>query len=98
MVEWSLAVLDAIFTDFLRLPEGAQPTQRLLFWVLSAYSKASGDDMAKMRTVCAELEARFGGEWDDRLARMRDWIFGGQESKPEGTDALPDTDDITSTD
>lgn len=101
--EWTLEVLDAIFSNFIRLPPGAEPTENMLFRILSAYSKTTGDDMDKLREVCGRLEERFGGDWvSNRLVAMRAWIYGDREAyevlKEEPWSSADDEDVIASTD
>lgn len=73
--DWTLDVLDALFHDFLRVPYGVQPSERLVYWILSAFAKTSGDDKEKLRTVYSQLEERFGGGWRGRLADIKRTIY-----------------------
>lgn len=72
---WTLKALDALFEDFLRIPRGAEPTENLIFWILTAYARVTGEDKEKLREVYRLLEERFGGQWGGRLARVREAIF-----------------------
>lgn len=69
---WTLDVLQELFNDFLRIPHEVQPTERLIFWVLTAFAKTSGEDVKTMCTVYERLEERFGGGWGGRLARLKE--------------------------
>lgn len=74
---WSLDALEALFRDFLGLPEDARPSERLIYWILVAFARCTGDDLKKLREVYTRLEERFGGEWGwgGRLARMKRRLF-----------------------
>lgn len=92
---WNSQALHAIFHDFLRMPAGAEPADRLLFWILSAFAKASGDDVQVLRSVYEQLESRFGDRWSrsGRLARIKKRIY--EESEQMQEEHTGDQDDGT---
>lgn len=79
---WALKALDPLFEDFLRIPRGVEPTENLIFWILTAFAKTSGEDKRKLRRVYRLLEERFGGQWGGRLERLREVIFAPDSSQP----------------
>lgn len=72
---WTLNALEALFTDFLALSSDAEPSERMIYWILVAYGRCTGDDVQRLREVFLQLEERFGGGWGGRLARMRKRLF-----------------------
>ena len=90
---WNLQALHAIFHDFLRMPAGRKPTDRLIFWIVSAFAKTSGDDVQVLRKVYEQLESRFGDRWNwsGRLARIKQQIYEAGEQE----DGTGDQDDGT---
>jgi hypothetical protein len=65
-----------VFKAFLNLPADTKPSERLIYWILVSFGKASGDDPGKLRKVFLQLEQRFGGGWGGRLERLRNNVFG----------------------
>ena len=78
--DWNLENLHQVFKAFLNLPADSKPSERLIYWILVSFGKASGDDPGKLRKVFLQLEQRFGGGWGGRLERLRERIFGGNGS------------------
>lgn len=74
--EWNLENLHQVFKAFLNLPADTKPSERLIYWILVSFGKASGDDPGKLRKVFLQLEQRFGGGWGGRLERLRNNFFG----------------------
>ena len=72
---WDLDTLETIFAAFLRLPGLPKPTDRLVYWILVAFNKTSGNDPAKLCEVWTKLEAKYGGSWGGRLEEIRKSIF-----------------------
>ncbi|KAH7931347.1 hypothetical protein BV22DRAFT_1053278 [Leucogyrophana mollusca] len=68
---WNLNNLHALFKTFMDMPGEVRPSERLIYWILMAFGKASGDDSGKLRKVWSQLEQKFGGGWGGRLERMR---------------------------
>ncbi|KIK91694.1 hypothetical protein PAXRUDRAFT_830607 [Paxillus rubicundulus Ve08.2h10] len=68
---WNLENLQMIFTAFLELPEDAKPSERLVYWIIVAFGKTSGNDLGKLREVWVQLEDKYGGGWGGRLERIR---------------------------
>lgn len=74
---WNLSALEALFDDFLRLPSGARPSERTLYWIMVAFSRCTGDDAEKLREVYQKLETRYGGGWGGRMAWLKKVLHGG---------------------
>lgn len=72
---WDQDTLETIFAAFLRLPGLPRPTGRLVYWILVAFDKTSGNDTAKLREVWTKLEAKYGGGWGGRLEEIRRSAF-----------------------
>ena len=67
---WTLQNLQALFNDFMALPGEANPSARMLFWILSAFDKCSGSDPEVVAQVYMRLVRRFGGGWGGRLKAL----------------------------
>jgi len=72
---WSLENLEPIFQRFLDLPDGVKPRVTVLYWIIMAFAKTSGDDFEQLRRVYAQLEDRFGDIWGGRLGRLKAKIY-----------------------
>ena len=75
--EWTLATLEALFARFLELPHDTPLRETVLFWLVSAFARTSGNDAAVLRDVFKRVEDRFGcgHGWSGRLARIREKVF-----------------------
>jgi hypothetical protein len=74
--QWTLRNLEALFNEFLSLPKTLIPSERLVYWILTAFSKASNHDETKLREVLKRLEDSFGRQWQSgRLGRFRRQIM-----------------------
>lgn len=78
--DWNLENLHQVFKAFMNLPADVMPNERLIFWILVSFNKASGNDAGKLRKVFLQLEQRFGGGWGGRLEMLRKNIFGDNGS------------------
>ncbi|KAG1820525.1 uncharacterized protein BJ212DRAFT_1575729 [Suillus subaureus] len=78
--DWNLENLHQVFKAFMNLPADVMPSERLIFWILVSFGKASGNDTGKLRKVFVQLEQRFGGGWGGRLDVLRKNIFGDNGS------------------
>lgn len=78
--DWNLENLHQVFKAFMNLPANVMPSERLIYWILVSFGKASGNDAGKLRKVFLQLEQRFGGGWGGRLDRLRKSIFGDNGS------------------
>ncbi|KAG2077756.1 hypothetical protein BDR04DRAFT_1066867 [Suillus decipiens] len=78
--DWNLDNLHQVFKAFINLPADVMPNERLIYWILVSFTKASGGDPGKLRKVFLQLEERFGGGWGGRLAELRQNIFGNNGS------------------
>lgn len=78
--DWNLENLHQVFKAFMNLPADVMPGERLIYWILVSFGKASGNDAGKLRKVFLQLEQRFGGGWGGRLDRLRQNIFGDNGS------------------
>lgn len=78
--DWNLENLHQVFKAFMNLPADVMPSERLIYWILVSFGKASGNDAGKLRKVFLQLEQRFGGGWGGRLDRLRKNIFGDNGS------------------
>jgi len=72
---WDQDTLEAVFAAFLQLPKLPKPTDRVVYWILVAFDKTSGNDVAKLREVWTKLEAKYGDGWGGRLEEIRSSIF-----------------------
>jgi hypothetical protein len=75
---WTLENLDNIFDIFLALPACARPCRSTLYWIIVAFKKTSGNDVAKLRDVWLRLQEVYPWPWADpgqRLSRLRKEIF-----------------------
>ena len=79
---WTLKALDMLFEDFLRIPQGVEPTENLIYWLLTAFAKTSGEDKGRLRHVYRLLEERFGGQWGGRLQNLKEKIFALDDFEP----------------
>ncbi|KIJ70451.1 hypothetical protein HYDPIDRAFT_77324 [Hydnomerulius pinastri MD-312] len=68
---WDLENLETVFTAFMELPEDTKPSDRLVYWIIVAFGRTSGNDPRKIREVYAQLEDKYGGGWGGRLERIR---------------------------
>lgn len=78
--DWNLENLHQVFKAFMNLPADVMPSERLIYWILTSFGKASGNDAGKLRKVFLQLEQRFGGGWGGRLERLRKDLFGNNGS------------------
>ncbi|KAI0352880.1 hypothetical protein OH77DRAFT_742718 [Trametes cingulata] len=72
---WTLEQLQALFNDFIELPQLARPNSRTVYWLLVAFAVSSGYDRAILREVWERLEDRYGGWWDGRVEELRRKIY-----------------------
>lgn len=72
---WILDNLELLFESFLKLPPQVKPSERIIYWVLVAFTKTSNEDSKKLRWVWEQLEERFGGHWGSRLEQFKRRIF-----------------------
>ncbi|KAI9063154.1 hypothetical protein FKP32DRAFT_1651318 [Trametes sanguinea] len=72
---WTLRQLQYLYDDFIGLPQDAKPNSRTVYWLLVAFTIASGYDRALLRSVWERLERRYGQWWDGRVWLMRDKIY-----------------------
>lgn len=81
--EWTLPTLEALFVRFLELEPSREtrPRENMLFWLVSAFARTSGQDADVLRRVFERVEGRFGYVWTSggaagggggRLARIRE--------------------------
>jgi len=71
LAAWNLETLQTVFNAFLELPEDAKPSERIIYWIIVAFGRTSGNDPGKLREVWAQLEDKYGGGWGGRLERIR---------------------------
>ncbi|KAF9224301.1 hypothetical protein BS17DRAFT_731958 [Gyrodon lividus] len=79
---WNLENLQTVFTAFLELPEDAKPSERLVYWIIVAFGRTSGNDPEKLREVWTQLEDKYGGGWGGRLERIRKAIYSSGDRQP----------------
>ncbi|KAL4075724.1 hypothetical protein J3A83DRAFT_4222488 [Scleroderma citrinum] len=72
---WNLTNLRLVFVAFMNLPKDAIPSERVLYWIMVAFGKLSGDDLQIMREVWEQLEGKYGCGWGNRLERLRKMIY-----------------------
>ena len=80
-VSWDQDTLETVFAAFLQLPNLPKPTDRVIYWILAAFDKTSGNDDAKLREVWTKLEAKYGDGWGGRLEEIRRSIFTSGDGK-----------------
>ncbi|KZP15158.1 hypothetical protein FIBSPDRAFT_750725 [Athelia psychrophila] len=80
---WTVANLRSLFKTFLELPAGTRPSDRTIYWILVAFSKATGDDDVKLRQIWEQLQSRFEGRWGGRIELSRKRIYGELPSEEE---------------
>ncbi|EAU84295.2 hypothetical protein CC1G_01291 [Coprinopsis cinerea okayama7 len=68
--EWNLSNLDLMFKLFLRLPPTRIPTRSTIYWIITAFDKASGGDLPIQRRVWVQLKLRFQKR-DPQLFRQK---------------------------
>ncbi|CDO68728.1 hypothetical protein BN946_scf184652.g55 [Trametes cinnabarina] len=73
---WTFKQLHNLFSDFIELPQDAQPNSRTVYWLLVAFAISSGYDRTILRDVVQRLEGRYGrAGWDRRVHHLRKKIF-----------------------
>ena len=72
---WDQDTLESVFAAFLQLPSLPKPTHRVVYWILAAFDKTSGNDAAKLREVWTKLVTKYGDGWGGRLEEIRRSIF-----------------------
>ena len=75
---WSLTNLQTLFDTFLELPEHIIPSRSTVYWIMVAFAKTSGNDVALLRRVWKQLKSRFKGPWggsNNRLRRIQARLF-----------------------
>jgi hypothetical protein len=75
---WTLTTLQALFERFLDLPRDTHLRETVLYWLVTAFARTSGNDAAVLRDVFERVEGRFGHGprwWRGRLARIREKVF-----------------------
>jgi len=75
---WSLTNLRALFDTFLTLPEHTIVSRSTIYWIMVAFEKTSGNDVALLRQVWKQLETRFKSPCrgpNDRLGRIQGKLF-----------------------
>jgi hypothetical protein len=78
---WTHDLLYAVFKSFMALPQDTRPSERVVYWILRAFERATDGDIRKLRKVYVALEKRFGGGWGGRLGRARDLLFPGEQRR-----------------
>lgn len=79
---WTLSNLEKIYNAFLELPKTTQPGQSIIYWIIVAFKKTSGNDVVLLRRVWKQMESKFDGPWggpDNRLQKMKATLFPGDE-------------------
>lgn len=72
---WTLENLQGMFDVFMKLPHEGRPSERTVFWLLTAYDVLSGCDDSKLHHVWERLTERFGDYRAGRLDRFRRRIY-----------------------
>ncbi|RPD67085.1 hypothetical protein L226DRAFT_127403 [Lentinus tigrinus ALCF2SS1-7] len=72
---WSLAQLRILFDQFIDLPNLTRPSDRTVYWLLSAFAITSGYDRDILRSVWERLSGRYGHWWDVRVDKFRTKIY-----------------------
>lgn len=80
--DWNLSNLELLFQSFLALPKGIHLRAPVVYWILMAFSKASGHDLEVMEGVIRRLEERFYIPWGGgRLWRIRDRVRNSDDGR-----------------
>lgn len=75
---WNLDNLTLVFKAFMDLPKGVKANGRLLYWIIVAFWRLSGNDPVVLRNVWEQLEGKYGRGWDGRLERIGRAIYSSQ--------------------
>ncbi|KAH7888040.1 hypothetical protein F5I97DRAFT_1952480 [Phlebopus sp. FC_14] len=75
---WNVENLEALFTAFMELPKHIKPGERLIYWIVVAFWRASDNDVVRLRGVWAQLEEKYGVRWGGRLESIRKVIYANQ--------------------
>ncbi|KAF9045982.1 hypothetical protein BDZ89DRAFT_1058542 [Hymenopellis radicata] len=70
---WSLSNLRDMFATFVATPDDIVPTKSVLYWIMVAFNRTSGEDLEVVRAVWYTLCNRFDGPWggsNNRLQRL----------------------------
>lgn len=67
---WNLENLKLIFKAFMDLPEGYKLNGRIVYWIIVAFGRLSGNNPTVMHDVWEQLEGKYGRNWGGRLARV----------------------------
>lgn len=67
---WNLENLKLIFKAFMDLPEGYRLNGRIVYWIIVAFGRLSGNNPTVMHNVWEQLEAKYGRNWGGRLERV----------------------------
>lgn len=86
---WSLENLELVFVAFLDLPNEVKPSERVLYWILAAFGRTSGNAPDKLRQVWEQLENKYGGGWGGRLERTRKAIYCSAVGNEGGSCSIP---------
>ncbi|KZT71602.1 hypothetical protein DAEQUDRAFT_809908 [Daedalea quercina L-15889] len=78
---WTMENLQALFDAFMKLPHDARPSERTVFWVLTAFDVLSGHANWKLRRVWERLTERFGDYQGGRLERFRKRIYESDQKE-----------------
>ena len=79
---WTLENLEVIFQVFLTATGDIKAYRCILYWIMIAFKKTSGDNLTKLREVWVKLEAKFPGRWagpGHRLTVMKAQLFPSEE-------------------
>lgn len=68
---WTLAELEPIYQQFMKLRHVSKPSKSTLYWIMVAFDRTSGHDVVLLRKIWKELEKRFGGPWGGTGNRLR---------------------------
>ena len=75
---WSLANLQALFDTFLILPDHIVVSRSMIYWIMVAFEKTSGNDVTLLRQIWKQLETRFKRPRygpNNRLGRIQSKLF-----------------------
>lgn len=75
---WNFENLKLIFKAFMDLPKGYRPNGRLLYWIIVAFGRLSGNNPMVLRNVWEQLEGKYGRNWGGRLERVGKAIHSSQ--------------------
>lgn len=86
---WTLENLQRLFDAFMQLPHDARPSERTIYWLMSAFDVLNGHDDSKLGPIWERLTDRFGEFQGGRLDGYRRRIYGGGQNSIDSEYDVP---------